>query len=502
MIILVNSGSGGLANYLLNGKNNNRDKEKIEILDGDLKLSENISNSLKYKDKHFHIILSIEGKKTNEEMSNIYKDFKKELLNAYSEDEVNISAVLHQDSNNSHIHCMIPKVNLLTNTKLDVYYDKRDRKRFELIRDFIDVKHSLNSVNNKELSSNEKLNAQTKNWVQDNKIIKTKKQKNEFEKMLLNHIEKNIESFKSHNELMEYLKDKINIQKCGYDYKNDKFYATIEHKSGSKQRIFSELFNDGKSKYKTDGNGTKVFQNNNNFNQYIKEIELPDFSSSNLKHLRMKLDKENEKYSKFINKRIGNSRKKAREKLEILSNKDKPKITNNLNIQKSKTINPSVLSQNKELYENLEKINKSDISKIATEFFNFNQIKNADNHSIINNPKNNETFIIYKDEEQNYNYINPYTQASGQGVNFLLKGLGVSFLNSKILKPFINFIKDIDSILNILFASLVNKIIDNFLLNSLDLRSDITKERDTNKKDLSLTYPNLELGINRDLKPF
>ena len=112
MIITVNSGNGNLADYLINGNSNNRDKEKVFILDGDLNLTKQIAQDTKYKDKHFHIIVSLKNKYDNESASKIYNDFKKELLNAYREDEVNISAVLHQDTNNTHFHCMIPKQNL------------------------------------------------------------------------------------------------------------------------------------------------------------------------------------------------------------------------------------------------------------------------------------------------------------------------------------------------------------------------------------------------------
>ena len=52
MIITVNSGSGNLADYLINGINKKRDKEKVFILDGDLNLSKKISENTKYKEKN------------------------------------------------------------------------------------------------------------------------------------------------------------------------------------------------------------------------------------------------------------------------------------------------------------------------------------------------------------------------------------------------------------------------------------------------------------------
>lgn len=109
MIITVNSGGGNLSNYLLYGNNNSRDRSKIVVLDGNAKLTDSLSKSVKADDKHFHFIVSANGKKSDEEMLAIYQDFKKELLHSYSKDEVNIFAVLHQDTNNSHIHIQVPK---------------------------------------------------------------------------------------------------------------------------------------------------------------------------------------------------------------------------------------------------------------------------------------------------------------------------------------------------------------------------------------------------------
>ena len=172
---MVNSGSGNLADYLIKGNDNKRDKEKVSILDGDLNLTKRIGDDTDYTEKHFHIVVSLKGKYENEVVSDIYKDFKSELLNAYREDEVNISAVLHQDTDNTHFHCMIPKKNLLTNKKLDLYFDKRDRKRFEIIRDYLDVKYNLVSPNDKELKPIKKATAITKNWRSDTKSLKTKK---------------------------------------------------------------------------------------------------------------------------------------------------------------------------------------------------------------------------------------------------------------------------------------------------------------------------------------
>jgi hypothetical protein len=493
MIITVNSGSGNLADYLINGINKKRDKEKVFILDGDLNLSKKISENTKYKDKHFHIIVSLKNKYDNESASKIYNDFKKELLNAYREDEVNISAVLHQDTNNTHFHCMIPKQNLLTNTKLNLYFDNSDRKRFELIRDYLDTKYNLESPTIKNLKPIDKTNAITKNWKIDTNTIKTKKDKSQFEQELLNQINSNLHHFKTHTELLDYLKENITIEKFGYDYKNDKFYATIKHQSGTNQRVFSPLFNSGDLKYTLNENNEKVYEKFD-FENFLYSKKEVDFSSNKLLKLREKLDIENEKYKTHIENRLSKSRQKALNKLNniSISNEDK-KISITSNITENKY--PTFISQSKEFFEDLENINKSDISKIATHFFNYKEIQREDNFSIIQNEKSNDLLLIFKDKKHNYKFLNPLTKMTGDGIDFLLNAFYVPILTPHILNPIRKFIKDLKSAMGIISEVVLSEIIE-ALSKKLDVKKAV-------EKDIKSSFtPLFNLSPSRDLKPY
>lgn len=491
MIITVNSGSGNLADYLINGINNKRNKEKVFILDGDLNLSKKISENTKYKDKHFHIIVSLKNKYDNESASKIYNDFKNELLGAYREDEVNISAVLHQDTNNTHFHCMIAKKNLLTNTKVDLYFDKRDRMRFELIRDYLDTKYNLESPTIKNLKPIDKTNAITKNWKIDTQSIKTKKDKAQFEQEFLNQIYSNMHHFETHNELLKYLEDNMNI-KFGYDYKNDKFYATIKHESG-KQRIFSEIFNSGALKYTLNNDNEKVYEKFN-FEDFLYSKKEIDLSNNKLLELREKLDIENEKYKIHIENRLSKSRQKALNKLNniSISNEDK-KISITSNITENKY--PTFISQSKEFFEDLENINKSDISKIATHFFNYKEIQREDNFSIIQNEKSNDLLVIFKDKKHNYKFLNPLTKMTGDGIDFLLNAFYVPILTPHILNPIRKFIKDLKSAMGIISEVVLSEIIE-ALSKKLDVKKAV-------EKDIKSSFtPLFNLSPSRDLKPY
>ncbi|RXJ98800.1 hypothetical protein CRU98_08525 [Arcobacter sp. CECT 8986] len=494
MVITVNSGSGNLADYLVNGNDNKRDKEKVFILDGDLNLTKQISQNTKYKDKHFHIIVSLKNKYDNETATSIYKDLKKELFDAYREDEVNISAVLHQDTNNTHFHCMIPKKNLLTNTKLDLYFDKRDRKRFELIRDYLDTKYNLASPTVKSLKPTDKTNAITKNWKVDTSLIKTKKDKAQFEEQLLNHINSNLHHFKTHTELLDYLKDTVNIEKFGYDYKNDKFYATIKHNSGTKQRVFSPIFNSGDLKYTLNKNNEKIYEKFN-FEEYLYSKKEVDLSSNRLLELRNKLDIENGKYKTHIENRLSNSRQKA---LNKLNNIEEPKEDLIKSFTPSKSLNytyPTFISQNKQFFEDLQLLNKSDISKIATKFFNFSEVQREDSFSIIQNNKNKDTFLIYKDKKNNYKFINPATKFAGDTVDFLINACFVPTITPLFIKPIISFVRDLKETLKIISELLLEKILD-------ILSQKFEQKKGVNEDLKSSITPMFDMSPRRDLKPY
>lgn len=489
MIITVNSGSGNLADYLINGINNKRNKEKVFILDGDLNLSKKISENTKYKDKHFHIIVSLKNKYDNETATAIYEDFKKELFNAYREDEVNISAVLHQDTNNTHFHCMIPKQNLLTSTKVDLYFDKRDRMKFKLVRDYLDTKYNLESPTIKNLKPIDKTNAITKNWKIDTQSIKTKKDKAQFEQEFLNQIHLNMHHFKTHNELLKYLEDNMNIEKFGYDYKNDKFYATIKHESGTKQRIFSPIFNSGDLKYTLNNDNEKVYDKFN-FEDFLYSKKEIDLSNNKLLELREKLDIENEKYKTHIENRLSKSRQKALlHKLNniSISNEDK-KISITSKITENKY--PTFISQSKQFFEDLENINKSDISKIATHFFNYKEIQREDNFSIIQNEKSNDLLLIFKDKKHNYKFLNPLTKMTGDGIDFLLNAFYVPILTPHILNPIKKFIKDLKSAMGIISEIVLSEIVE------------ALSKKGVEKDKKPLFTPMFDLSPKRDLKPY
>ena len=495
MIISANSGGGNLSNYLLYGNNNSRDRSKIVVLDGNAKLTDSISKSVKADDnKHFHFIVSANGKKSDDEMRAIYQDYKSELLHSYSKDEVNIFAVLHQDTDNSHIHIQVPKKNLLTNTKLDLYYDKRDRKRFETIRDYLNLKH-----NETPPSIHSKSNP-TKNWKYNPTAIKNKKEKLEFENMLLDYIYDNRDKFTSHEELIKYIKEdlKVDVKKIGYDYKKDNFYITIKYNNGKSQRVFSPLFNDGKSKYITNDNGEKKYIQHH-FSTTPLEKQREVRQQEDLQTLRTKLDKMQAVEKKRIDKRLGRMKPLALERTESAKNEHQlppTKIIEPPSPKYEDLKKESSLENQAEEFKLLQDLQQINLSEIATRELNFKFTQREDTYDVIEEKDTKKKLLIYKDND-GYKYINPYDKKErGDIANFLqtsskfgMYGAMLELMNP--LKAYLSIFKDLVKIGEMVLDMTINSFLEKALIENDEINLD--------KKVTRGRTPSIK---GADLKPF
>jgi len=143
MIISFKGAKSGWAEYVINGtKDKPRDKAKVKVIDGDPELTKAIYNRTSYIKNYTSGIISFENKDiTDKEIEKIYTDWKKEFFHGYKEDEYNICAVLHLDTEHKHIHFCIPHLNLLTHTQNNYYYHKIDLKRASLLQTYLNIKH-------------------------------------------------------------------------------------------------------------------------------------------------------------------------------------------------------------------------------------------------------------------------------------------------------------------------------------------------------------------------
>lgn len=253
MIININSGSSGWGNYVLYGtKDKPRDNSKVELLDGDISLGDYYSKNNKYEDSYYTVVLGFKGKPSKEVIESAYSDFKEQFFKGFRQDEYHIDAVIHYDTDDTHIHARIPKQNLLTNTHLQLYYDKIDRPRKELIQDYISLKYGLEIARetNREIvkeQSHEYINKWREERKQEPFNFSNKKGKDLAEKQINSYISdlitsNLIEKREDITTILEELGLEV-IKENGLDIKKDFAYATVQNETG-KMRIKGEFYND------------------------------------------------------------------------------------------------------------------------------------------------------------------------------------------------------------------------------------------------------------------
>ena len=89
--------------------------------------------------------MSFKNRVDEEIVRAVLDEFEENFMMGFDKDEYHFDAVWHRDTDDDHIHIRIPKINLRTQTQLQLYFDKKDRSRINAIRDYLDVKYQLKS---------------------------------------------------------------------------------------------------------------------------------------------------------------------------------------------------------------------------------------------------------------------------------------------------------------------------------------------------------------------
>lgn len=179
MLIRVNGGIEGIADYLINGKKSGRTYTRDEldqrvILSGDLALTDSIIQSMNGEGERYkHITLSFyEDNMPPHQLKAIADEFREYSLAAFGVDEYNFYAEAHLPKIKSlvdqstgaeyerypHIHVVIPTINLLSGNKIDLFRPRtitlkngativvEDKNRFiDAFQEYINDKYGLAS---------------------------------------------------------------------------------------------------------------------------------------------------------------------------------------------------------------------------------------------------------------------------------------------------------------------------------------------------------------------
>ncbi|WP_434077468.1 LPD7 domain-containing protein [Pseudomonas aeruginosa] len=136
MIIRYGGGNTGVAEYLENGRKVDRHYSRDELdrripIEGDLSVTQALYESIEDtgQERYLHISLSFnEPDVTEEDLREVFQQYKKEFMAAYGDDEYNIYAEIHwpkvkeaynhnteqMEPRYPHVHVVIPKKNLVT----------------------------------------------------------------------------------------------------------------------------------------------------------------------------------------------------------------------------------------------------------------------------------------------------------------------------------------------------------------------------------------------------
>lgn len=323
MIINIDSGSSGWGDYVLNGtKNKPRDKSKVELLDGDISLGDYLSKNNKYEDSYYTVILGFKGKPPKDLIKSAYDDFKEHFFKGFKENEYHIDAIIHYDTDDTHIHARIPKQNLLTNTHLQLYYHKIDKPRKELIQDYISLKYGFEIARetNKEIVKEQSYEHITK-WREErgqepfnfsNKKNKDNAQ-SEINTYISGLITSNlIEKREDITTVLEELGLEV-VKDNGLDLKKDFAYITVQNETG-KMRVKGEFYHDRFWEHSTEDRRTQIESN-----QRIKQDTEPN--RERFERVSKQLNKANEKRFNRVTELFEPARQRAYKQIDTTTSK-------------------------------------------------------------------------------------------------------------------------------------------------------------------------------------
>jgi len=252
MIIQIKGSSNrGWRKYVTYGTDKKpRDPSKVKILKGDLIQGDRIANLTDYKENSYLIVISFKGRVSEEVVRAVTDEFEKNFMMGFNKDEYHLDGVWHRDTDDDHVHIRIPKMNLRTQTQLQLYFDKKDRNRINAIRDYLDVKYELESpLDNRSLIKEDR-DFYIDNWRKEFGDIPftftDKKSRVKIEQFITQSVFElhQAELLDSFDDMKSFIEEQgVKITKVGYDKPKDFHYFTIENESG-KIRVKGEIYNE------------------------------------------------------------------------------------------------------------------------------------------------------------------------------------------------------------------------------------------------------------------
>jgi hypothetical protein len=233
-------------------------------------------------------------------------------MDGFEEDEYHLDLVEHTDSDNLHYHARVPKVNLLTNTQLKLYWHKTDLAYKKAVIDDICYHHDLvtgaemkNTIPNPMHKLNQ-INKWREEHSQEPLDLKSPKLKRATEKRVSEYISETVSTglINSLDEVKAELSSLgVEIVNEGYDRTNEFHYLTIQNESG-KTRLKGDIYGAEFYELERDDRQERI-RDNRSFTTRDAELRA---SGTDVKQA---LQRERVKRLKFIEKQYGRARERA-----------------------------------------------------------------------------------------------------------------------------------------------------------------------------------------------
>jgi len=311
------SGTGrGWSEYTL-GKDNNR--EHATLIQGNTLMGDKLIEDIEYKSGNYvRMVISFanEDNVSVEQGDSITKEFIENYMHGYASDEYHVDIVRHEDTDQLHYHVRFPKINLLTNTQLKVYWHKSDLGYVKATIADVAYRHNLIiGLDRKKLLKDPLEQAKRINkWRENTKRtildFSTKKSREVAELHLTDYVSNavqnglltDLDSIKAELEALD-----LKVVKEGYDIPLDFHYLTVE-KAGKKIRIKGEIYD--REFYKLDG---KTRAEKISSNSSTARRDSSDRTDG--KQIAIDLRRERNKRVKFLDRQYSSSRKRAIKKI-------------------------------------------------------------------------------------------------------------------------------------------------------------------------------------------
>jgi len=282
---------------------------------GDVVLGDEICKSIDYKSGNsvnFVISFADEDNVTPQQGRKIAKEFMKSFMYGFTEEEYHLDLVEHNDTDHLHYHVRIPKINLLTNTQLKLYWHKTDLKYKKAVINEICHKYGLVSgeeMKNAIPNPMHKLN-QINKWREEHSQepldLASPKLKRATEKKISEYISETVKAglINSLDEVKaELVSIGLEIVNEGYDKGKEFHYLTVQNDSG-KMRIRGDIYS-AEFYGLTREDRAESVSSNRSFT--TRDAELRESGAG----VKQALQRERNKRLKFIEKQYGRAREKA-----------------------------------------------------------------------------------------------------------------------------------------------------------------------------------------------